>query len=98
MKRISSFTFRTTAFLMVPGLLGTGCSSYTPVRIAETAPGYDVRVSLSDRGALDLVPKIGARARVLEGTLKTATDSSLLLSVRRVTREGGGDDNYDSLD
>jgi hypothetical protein len=47
---------------------------------------------------LDLVPKIGPRARVLEGTLKTATDSSLLLSVRRVTREAGGDDNYDSLE
>jgi hypothetical protein len=87
------------AFLMV-GLLPAafGCTAYSPLQLAQAAPGYNVRVTLSDQGAMDLTPKIGARARQLEGTLKQASDSSIVLSVRRVTREGGGDDNYDSLD
>jgi hypothetical protein len=61
------------------------------------SPGYIVRVSLSDQGAVDLAPKIGARARQLEGTLTEASDSILVMSVRRVTREGGGDDTYNDL-
>jgi hypothetical protein len=75
-----------------------GCTAYTPLQFGQSAAGYNVRVTLSDQGAVDLTPKIGARARQLEGTLKQASDSSIVLSVRRVTREGGGDDNYDSLD
>jgi hypothetical protein len=97
MKRIRSFNERAAALLAVSPFLVAACTTYTPVRVAEAAPGYDVRVSLTDQGAVDLVPKIGPRARVLEGTLKTANDTALVLSVRRVTREGGGDDSYDSL-
>ncbi len=74
------------------------CTAYTPLQIGQAMPGYSVRVTLSDQGAVDLAPKIGARARRLEGTLRQASDSAILLSVRRVTREGGGDDVYDSLD
>jgi len=55
-------------------------------------------VRLSDKGAVDLSQRIGPRARQLEGTLKQATDSSMVLSVRRVTREGGGEDTYDGQD
>jgi hypothetical protein len=80
-------------------LLGaTGCTAYTPLQLGQSSPGYNVRVTLSDQGAVDLTPKIGARARQLEGTLRQTSDSSIVLSVKRVTREGGGDDNYDSLD
>jgi hypothetical protein len=75
-----------------------GCTAYTPVQLGQAVPGYDVRVTLSDAGSLDLVPKIGGHARTLEGQLKQASDSSILLSVTRVTREGGGDDTYEALD
>jgi hypothetical protein len=74
------------------------CTSYTPVRVGEAVPGYDVRIGLSDQGAADLIPKIGARARLLEGTLRQVTDSSLVLSVRRVIREGGGEDTYSDVE
>ena len=97
MKKFSLFNEPATAFLAVTPLLIAGCTSYTPVRVADATAGYNVRVSLTDQGAVDLVPKIGPRARMLEGTLKAASDTSLLVSVRRVTREGGGDDSYDSL-
>jgi hypothetical protein len=85
--------------LVVTSLVATiGCTAYTPLQLGQAAAGYDVRVTLSDQGAVDLTPKIGARAVQLEGTLRQASDSSILLSVRRVTRIGGGDDNYDSLE
>jgi hypothetical protein len=74
-----------------------GCVAYTPVQLRDSRAGYNVRVSLSDQGSVDLAPKIGVRARQVEGTLQQASDSSVVLSIRRVTREGGGDDTYDSL-
>jgi hypothetical protein len=75
----------------------SACTSYTPLRVADMSPGYNVRVGLSDQGAVDLAPKIGARARQLEGTLTQASDSAILMSVRRVVREGGGDDTYSDI-
>jgi hypothetical protein len=81
------------ALLLIPA-----CTVYTPVQLGQAVAGYDVRVTLSDAGSLDLVPKIGGHARSLEGQLKQASDSSILLSVNRVTRDGGGDDTYDGLD
>jgi hypothetical protein len=78
-------------------LAASACTSYTPLRVADMSPGYNVRVSLSDQGAVDLAPKIGARGRQLEGTLTQASDSVIVMSVRRVVREGGGDDTYNDI-
>jgi hypothetical protein len=78
-------------------IAASACTTYTPLRLADVSSGYNVRVSLSDEGAVDLAPKIGARARQLEGTLTQATDSSIIMSVRRVVREGGGDDTYNDI-
>jgi hypothetical protein len=87
-----------TALASVLFLSTTSCTAYTPIHGIETAPGNNVRVRLSDKGAVDLVPSIGPRARQLEGTLKQLTDSAMVVSVRRVTREGGGEDTYDGQD
>ena len=87
-----------TALLSAPLVVTLSCTVYTPVRGVEAVPGYDVRLRLSDKGAVDLAPKIGPRARTLEGTLKQVTDSSMVVSVRRVSREDQGQDTYDSLE
>ena len=72
-----------------------GCTEYTPVRGAvDTRAQSDVRITLTDQGQLDVAPRIGLRARQLEGTLQSMTDSSLALSVRKVSREGGIEDTY----
>ena len=90
---------RSSRLYFIMGVLAAvGCTAYTPLQPGQSAPGYNVRVTLSDQGAVDLTPRIGARARQLEGTLRQTSDSAIVVSVRRVTREGGGDDNYDSLD
>jgi hypothetical protein len=87
-----------SALLSAPVLVTVSCTVYTPVHGVEAAPGYDVRLHLSDKGAVDLAPKIGPRARQLEGTLRQVTDSSMVVSVRRVSREDQGQDTYDSLE
>lgn len=87
-----------TTLVSVSFLATASCTTYTPIHGIETAAGNNVRVRLSDKGAVDLVQSIGPRARQLEGTLKQVTDSSMLISVRRVSREGGGEDTYDGQD
>jgi hypothetical protein len=87
-----------TALMAAPFLVTASCTVYTPLRGVEGVPGHDVRLRLSDKGAVDLAPRIGPRARTLEGTLRQVTDSSMVVAVRRVAREGQGEDNYDSLE
>ncbi|HMG00641.1 MAG TPA: hypothetical protein VK560_05305, partial [Gemmatimonadaceae bacterium] len=86
------------ALLSAPFVMTVSCTVYTPVHGVEAVPGYDVRLRLTDRGAVDLAPRIGPRARTLEGTLRHVTDSSIVVSVRRVSREDQGQDTYDALE
>lgn len=87
-----------TALVSVSILAAASCTAYTPIHGIEGAPGNNVRVRLSDKGAADLTQRIGPRVRQLEGTLKQVTDSSMVVSVHRVTREGGAEDTYDGQD
>lgn len=71
------------------------CTEYVPIRGSVDASAQPaVRVTLTDQGTLDVAPRIGMRAQTLEGVLQAATDSSLSLSVRKVSREGGIEDTY----
>src|SRR4051794_991397 len=46
--------------IVLTALLTTiACTAYTPLQLGQAAPGYNVRVTLSDQGAVDLTPKIG---------------------------------------
>lgn len=71
------------------------CAEYVPVRGSiDVMATPQVRVTLTDQGATDVASRIGQRARRLEGVLLAMTDSSLTLSVRKVSREGGIEDSY----
>lgn len=71
------------------------CTEYVPVSGAvDAAAQPSVRVTLTDQGRVDAAPRIGLRAVRVEGVLQSMTDSSLSLSVRKVSREGGIEDNY----
>lgn len=96
MKNIALVNIRIRmALLSVSILTMAACTAYTPIHGIEATPGYDVRVHLTDKGAVDLVPRIGPRARQLQGTLKQVSDTSVVVVVRKVVREGGGEDTYD---
>ena len=71
------------------------CTEYTPVRgDIDAARQPEVRVTLTDQGQLDVATRIGLRVTKLEGILQSMSDSSLSLSVRKVSREGGVEDSY----
>lgn len=71
------------------------CTEYVPIRgPVDAAPQRSVRVTLTDQGTIDVAPTIGMRAQTLDGILQVVTDSSLSLSVRTVSREGGIEDSY----
>jgi hypothetical protein len=96
MNNSKQLTRRITALILLGSLANLmACTEYTPVRGAvDTRAQPDVRVTLTDQGQLDVAPRVGLRARQLEGTLQSMTDSSLALSVRKVSREGGIEDSY----
>ena len=72
------------------------CTEYIPVKgLVDAGPPPEVRVTLTDQGTVDVAPKIGLRAERLEGLLRGMSDSSLSLTVRKVSRVGGIEDSYD---
>jgi hypothetical protein len=73
----------------------SACHNYVPVGAAPAPVGKPVRVELSDAGAVAMAPAVGPRARVIDGTLREAgPDSSYVVSVEQVTREGGFDETW----
>ena len=94
---IHPLTRRVTALcvlLVLPHLLA--CTEYTAVRgVSDAGVQPQVRVTLTDQGRVDAAPRVGLRAQRVEGRLTSMTDSTLSLSVRKVTREGSIEDNYE---
>jgi hypothetical protein len=71
------------------------CTEYVPVRGAvDAANAPEVRVTLTDQGTVDVASRLGLRAKSLEGVLGSMSDSSLALTVRKVSREDGIEDSY----
>jgi len=73
----------------------TACTVYVPVTgaISQTSP-RKVKVTLTDTGSVSVAPKIGQRARIVQGVLQSMTDSTITLTVTQVSREGGIEDSY----
>jgi hypothetical protein len=98
MKNIALVNYRLQTVLISTSFFMAACTAYTPIHGVEATPGNDVRLRLTDKGAVDLAPRIGLRARQLEGKLRQVSDSSMVVSVRRVVREDQGQDTYDVLE
>lgn len=82
---------RARATLLVLALpLVAGCYRLTPIESrAMPERGTDLRINLTDEGAVRLAPLIGPRVEVLEAKTLEGTDSSLALAVSQsVSRTG----------
>ena len=63
-----------------------GCYRYAPIDPqAQSALGTEVRVRLTDAGAVSLGPLIGNRIELVDGRLVSVADTSLTLSVTSTT-------------
>jgi hypothetical protein len=65
------------------------CQSYVPLTNVAPASSANVRVTLSERASLNQYGAIGSSVRQIEGAVRAADDSTLLISVRGVTRNMG---------
>ena len=72
---------------ILPLVLG-GCYKYVAADHAELAPATPVSVELSPLGMINLAPKIGPNVAVVEGSITSATGSSLTLALESVRRRG----------
>ena len=72
--------------------VSVGCYRYTPID-AEAPPalGTEVRVRLTDAGAVALAPLVGNRVELVDGRLVSAADTAVTLSVMTTTDRLGNE-------
>jgi hypothetical protein len=69
-------------------LLTVGCYRLTPIEGA-VPQGNDVRIELTDAGAVRLAPQIGARMAAIDGRTLQSNDSAIVLAVAAVVAQNG---------
>ena len=62
-----------------------GCYSYSPIDPTPSAVGAEVRVRLTDAGAVTLAPYIGNRIELVDGRVSAVTDTAVTLAVTETT-------------
>lgn len=73
------------AFLVAAGI---GCYRFTPIK-GGAPMGTDVRMELTDAGAVRLAPLIGPRIAAIDGRTVAESDSALEVAVQAVVDRGG---------
>ena len=61
------------------------CYRYTPVDAPESALGSEVRLRLTDAGAITLAPLVGNRIELVDGRISSVADTGLTVSVTGTT-------------
>jgi hypothetical protein len=67
------------------------CYRYTPIDSTSPALGSEVRVRLTDAGALALAPLVGNRIELVDGRISSVADTSVTLSVTGTTDRLGSE-------
>lgn len=70
-------------------MLAAGCYHYAPIPSASPPLGTEIRLHLTDAGAVGLGPVVGNRIALLDGRIVTVADSALTLSVTGTTDQLG---------
>ena len=78
--------------IVVYSTVSVGCHRYAPID-SQAAPslGTDVRVRLTDAGAVALAPLIGNRVELVDGGLVAMADTAVTLSVTQTTDRLGNE-------
>jgi len=70
-------------------LLTGGCYRLTPIEGVVPDSGSEVRVGLTDAGAVKLAPQIGPRMAAIDGRTLQSNDSAIVLAVVAVVGQNG---------
>jgi hypothetical protein len=92
---VSVSVWRFTGGCLLAFLMGvsSGCYTYTPMPEAPP-PGTVLVLGLNDQGRVGLGPSVGPSAQVIEGTLRSRTDSAYVVSVNSVSYFNGGSNKW----
>ena len=88
MKSRSAAAIRATGATAIAAwsMVSAGCYRYSPIDAgAQPALGTEVRVRLTDAGAVSLAPLIGNRIELVDGRLTSVADTAVTLSVTGTT-------------
>ncbi|HEX5072884.1 MAG TPA: hypothetical protein VFW03_06765 [Gemmatimonadaceae bacterium] len=72
-------------------LTSGACYRYTPIDSPAPALGSEVRLRLTDAGAITMAPLVGNRIEVVDGHVSSVADTSVTLSVTQTTDRLGSE-------
>jgi hypothetical protein len=78
-----------TLGLGVCGTLSSGCFRYAPVDSPSPPLGTEVRLELTDAGAVSLGPLVGNRVELVDGRVVSVADTALTMVVTATTDRTG---------
>jgi hypothetical protein len=67
------------------------CYRYTPIDVPSPALGSEVRVRLTDAGAVALAPLVGNRIEMVDGRVSSVADTAVTLAVTGTTDRLGSE-------
>jgi len=67
------------------------CYRYTPIDSSSPALGSEVRLRLTDAGAITMAPLVGNRIEVVDGHVSSVADTAVTLSVTQTTDRLGSE-------
>ena len=67
------------------------CYRYTPIDSSSPALGSEVRLRLTDAGAITMAPLVGNRIEVVDGHISSVADTAVTLSVTQTTDRLGAE-------
>ena len=80
------------AAVMAASVITSGaCYRYTPIDSSSPALGSEVRLRLTDAGAITMAPLVGNRIEVVDGHISSVADTSVTLSVTQTTDRLGSE-------
>jgi hypothetical protein len=80
------------AAMMAASTIATGaCYRYTPIDATSPALGTEVRLRLTDQGAINMAPLVGNRIELVDGHISSVADTSVTLSVTQTTDRLGSE-------
>ena len=67
------------------------CYRYAPFDSPSPALGSEVRLRLTDAGAITMAPQVGNRIELVDGTISSVADTAVTLSVTGTTDRVGSE-------
>jgi hypothetical protein len=80
-----------TAVMAASTVTSGACYRYTPIDVPSPALGSEVRVRLTDAGAVALAPLVGNRIETVDGRVSSVADTAVTLAVTATTDRVGSE-------